>query len=643
VLTSLDAAAVRRWCEAGLEALRRHQREIDDLNVFPVPDGDTGTNLVLTFTSAYEAVLADGEAAEAVDANFGMHLGLTLTAGVTGTNGAASRTESEVIRLRRVLRCMARGALLGARGSSGVILSQLLAGLADALSAAPRARGVEVAAALRQSADAGWAAVAEPVEGTVLSVARAAADAAEQALADAAARIDDIDDEVRHPTLVAVCTAAAVGAAEALDRTPSQLEVLARAGVVDAGGRGLVVLLDALVGVVTGTARATAPLARVARDPKLMLVEREAGGPGQAYEVQYLLVADAPAVDRLRARLVELGDALVIVGVGDPAAATDVPGVADTMVHNVHVHVNDVGAAIEAGIEAGRPFRISVVRFADQVSGRAAAVPAASTVAVPAASTVAVPAGSVAPTAAEAPAAEAPAAEARADRAVVVVAYGTGLVQLFESEGALVVAAGSQSASAEPVAPSVGEVLESIMSTTADSVVVLPNDSAAQGVAVRAAHQARAAGRRVAVIPTSSPVQALAAIAVSDPARRFEDDAIAMAEAAGATRWAQLTTAVRDALTSAGPCRAGDALGIVEGEVVIVGGPAPEAFAVVAAGLLDRLLGGGGELITLITGASAPQGLADRLVEHIAGEWPLVETMVYAGGQPHHALLIGVE
>jgi dihydroxyacetone kinase-like predicted kinase len=203
VLDNFDAAAVRRWAALGLDGLRRHQREIDDLNVYPVPDGDTGTNLVLTVAAAAEA--------------------LTSPATEVGQE----------------LRALARGALLGARGNSGVILSQLLRGLADALVAVPAAHGRAFATALATAAAAAYRAVASPVEGTILSVAQAAADAA------GAAESDD---------LARVVGAAAAAAREALARTPEQLPALARAGVVDAGGFGLCVLLDALAEVVTGTA-----------------------------------------------------------------------------------------------------------------------------------------------------------------------------------------------------------------------------------------------------------------------------------------------------------------------------------------------------------------------------------------------------
>jgi len=567
VLTSLDAAAVHRWCEAGLAALRKHQQEIDDLNVYPVPDGDTGTNLVLTFTSAYEALAAELEQLDDQAA--------------PGT----PRTEQEVTRLGRVLRCMARGALLGARGNSGVILSQLLRGLADALAAHPEARGHEVTAALVRAADAGYAAVAEPVEGTVLSVARGAAEAAQRAHSD---------------DLVVVCTAAAHGAADALDRTPSQLEALARAGVVDAGGRGLVVLLDALVGVVTGAAPATTPLARMARDPGLLLVERETGSAEYAYEVQYLLDADDAAVDRLRKALGGLGDSLVVVGTGDGT-------------WNVHVHVNDVGGAIEAGVEAGRPHRISVTRFVDQTSGRTMGEPRPS-------------AG--------------PPIDPDA-RAIVVVAQGVGIAALLEREGALVVSGGAGRS------PSTAEILAAIRSTGAGEVVVLPNDANLLGVADAAAAEARGEDRTVAVIPTRSIVQALAALAVRDADRRFGDDVIAMAEAAGATRWAEVTVASRDALTVAGRCRAGDVIALVEGEVVLVAPGTPDGdvhpLTAASAELLDRLLATGGELVTVLAGEQAPEDVCAVLQDHIAARWPHLEVQCLDGGQPNPPLLLGVE
>jgi hypothetical protein len=531
VLETLNPAAVRRWCAAGLAALCRHEHEINQLNVYPVPDGDTGTNLVLTLTAAEQALGREPAAG----------------AGAAGTAGG-------------MLRTMARGALLGARGNSGVITAQLLRGLADSLAGTPAVRGPELVAALATAARAGYAAVAEPVEGTILSVATAAARGAAA---------------TGSGELVTVVRAAAEAAATALAHTPRQLPVLAAAGVVDAGGRGLVVLLDALVEVVDGVApERPAPPTRPVRAPE-STSQCETGSPAYGYEVQYLLEADDPAVAGLRTALDGLGDSLVVVGTGDG-------------IWKVHVHVDDVGAAIEAGVRAGRPSQISVTRFEDQPPPRD---PGA--------------------------------------RGAVVVASGPGLVDLLTGEGAVVVGD----------TPSTDEMLAAIRATRAGQVVVLPNDRDTQAVATVAADEAATEDIRVAVVPTRSPVQALAALAVRDPRRRFDDDVIAMAEAAGACRYAEVCRAARDALTVAGRCQAGDVLGLVDGEVHLIGAE----LAGISCRLLDRLLGGGGELVSLLIGAEAPDGFGDTLVAHLAEVWPFVEVQLHHGGQPHYELLVGVE
>ncbi|GLY21111.1 DAK2 domain-containing protein [Micromonospora sp. NBRC 101691] len=541
MLETLDAAAVRRWCAVGLAALRRHQGEIDELNVYPVPDGDTGTNLVLTLTSAQHAL--------------GMDLDTSPEGGATPHGHA--------------LRLVARGALLGARGNSGVILAQILRGLADALVATPVVRGRALAEALRGASAAARGAVAHPVEGTLLTVVAAAAAGATEAASD---------------DLRVVAHAAAGAASRALARTPEQLPALARAGVVDAGGRGLCLLLDALVEVVTGEAPdRPAPERRPVRPPAS--AARETGSDAYAYEVQFLLDAEPAAVARMRATLDTLGDSLVVVGDDPP------PGEPGTW--NVHVHVNDVGAAVEAGVEAGRPYRISVTRFADQPTPTPTPTPDG------------------------------------AARAAVVVAPGAGIAAVFAREGAAVV----------PANPSIGELLDAVRATGAARVVVLPNDAATASVAGEVVRQAHPFGVKVSVVPTRSPVQALAALAVRDPSRSFEDDVIAMAEAAGACRYAEVCHARREALTVAGPCRPGDVLALVEGEVHLIGVDLLDTCTA----LLDRMLGGGGELVTLLTGADAPAGLVDAVRAHVTRRWPFVEVQAYAGGQPHYPLLVGVE
>ncbi|MCM0677595.1 Dak phosphatase, partial [Micromonospora phytophila] len=214
-------------------------------------------------------------------------------------------------------------------------------------------------------------------------------------------------------------------------------------------------------------------------------------------------------------------------------------------------------------------------------------------------------------------------------RAAVVVAAGAGIAELFAGEGATVV----------PGNPSTGELLDAIRATGAARVVVLPNDPDTQAVASAAAREAHRLGVKVSVVPTRSPVQALAALAVRDPGRRFEDDVIAMAEAAGACRSAEICYASREALTVAGPCLPGDVLALVEGEVHLIGVDLVDTCAAV----VDRMLGGGGELVTLLSGADAPDGLADAVRDHVGRRWPFVEVHVYPGGQPNYPLLVGVE
>jgi uncharacterized protein len=533
VLDALDASAVRQWSGVAAEAMEAHRREIDDLNVFPVPDGDTGTNLSLTLQAAADTLAAEP---------------------------AASAGEA--------LRAWSRGAVLGARGNSGVIMSQILCGLADGVGPTEPCDGPLLGHALRSAADQAYASVAVPLEGTILSVARAAA--------EAAAAGDTVERVVRR---------ARDAAWIALRHTTEQLPALTRAAVVDAGGRGLVVVLDALAEVVTGMAvgsPATGPTGR--SRGALEAAVRESGSEQFGYEVQYLLHAADERLAELRSDLGLLGDSLVVVGSGDG-------------LWNVHVHVNDVGAAIEAGVRAGQPSRITVVRFADDTRTGSGAE------------------------------------RRRPGSAVVAVAPGEGLAHLFEGEGVHVVDGGPTDN------PSTEDVLAAVLACNVDHVVLLPNASQVSGVAEAAAVEARGHDIEVAVVPTRSPVQGLSAVAVHDPVRRFGDDVIAMAEAAAATRWAEVTVAQREALTMAGRCQPGDVLGLIDGEVVEIG----PSVASVADAIIDRLLAVGGELITVLVGRDAEPGAGETLRRHILAIAAHVEVGVFDGGQPHYPLLIGVE
>ncbi|MEI7031067.1 DAK2 domain-containing protein [Streptomyces pratensis] len=546
----LDAVAVRTWCSLALEALGRERAEIDAINVYPVADGDTGTNLYLTVESA----------AAAVEAVFAAH-----------ETGATAPATADAVR------AMAHGALIGARGNSGTILAQLLRGMAGVLADGGDAAHLRLA--LARAAAAARHAVAHPVDGTVLTVADAAA---------AAAQGDD-------PALGAVVNAAYEGARAALAKTPGQLAVLGRAGVVDAGGRGLVAVLGALVEAVTGRTPPRAPRTGPGAPPAPdgSAEELPAGGAaadcpdgeggGPAFEVIYLLEARDEQVDRLRARLDALGDSLVVVG-------------GDGLWH-VHVHVDDAGAAVEAGVEAGRPHRIRITHFATE-SGHDLRSPAEP-----------------------------------AQRAVVLVVPGDGLAGLCAQAGATAVIARP----GEP--PASGELVDAIRRAHAREVVLLPNDAALRHTAAAAAEQARTEGVRVALVPTRAAVQGIAALAVHEPDRGFDEDVVAMTAAAGATRYAELAVAEHQSWTMAGVCQAGDVLGLIDGDVAVIGSDVPATARTV----LDRMLAAGGELVTLVLGEDVPDTLAEALEEHVRGGHLAVDTVVYRGGHQRAPLLIGVE
>jgi fatty acid kinase len=563
VLQSLDSGGARKWAVSALAALGEAREEIDALNVFPVPDGDTGTNMYLTLEAA-------------------------ITAARTVPDGAS---------VSRLAEAFARGALLGARGNSGVIGAQLLRGWADTLGEYTELGAASAVEGFRRADEQAWRAVNEPVEGTILSVSRAAARAAAAA----------------EPTLKAVVTAAADAARAALDLTPTQLPALARAGVVDAGGRGLVVLIDSLAELVLGASRRRP--GRGYRHPALPAVDFSAcshlspGGP--AYEVMFLLDTTARSgpqrgaddgTDRMRAQLAALGDSLVVIGG---------PGL-----WQVHVHVHDPGAAIEAAMDFGRPHRIRIEHFSEHFSSRAGAR-----------------AGRDGPDPVDGSTGTNRRAPVRAGIGLVACAAGPGLAELFAAAGAVVVAGGPGRR------PSTGQLLEAIRRTEAAGVALLPNDADTMNVAQVAASAARADGIRVTVLPTRAQVQGLAAAAVHDPARGFDDDVVSMSAAAGGARDGAVTVAVKDGLTSAGECRIGDALGVVDGDFAVVGSD----LTAVAIEVAERLLSGGGELVTLVVGVGDHEALARTVAGQLRRRHREVEVSVLNGGQPRYPLLIGVE
>jgi uncharacterized protein len=533
--------------------------------VFPVADSDTGANMLFTMRSA----LAEANA------------------------GAASEAAGPGC-VARVAAAMSAGALNGARGNSGVILSQILRGIADVAATAAADSGGELleidvtlfCAALRRGVELVITSMGgQEIPGTIVSVLRAAAGAAEEC-ADGG------------EGLARAITAAGDAAVVALEKTPEQLDVLADAGAVDAGGRGLLVLLDALRSTITGQAPARAvyelsPRVLPFSDVLTAVTDR----PAPQFEVMYLLGGcDSAAVDALRDRLGELGESVAITA----APSTTQGG------YSVHVHTDDAGAAVEAGLVAGRLSRIVVSAL---TSG-----------------TTRLPAGGW-----------------TRERAVLAVVDGDAAAELFAGEGACVLQRGSD-ASDPNTEISAHQLVRAVVDTGAAQVMVLPNGYVAAEELVAGCTAAIGWGIDVVPIPTGSMVQGLAALAVHEPGGQAVNDGYTMARAVGGARHGSVRIATESALTWAGRCSPGDGLGISGDEVLIVAADAAAA----AIGLLDLLLASGGDLVTVLVGAGIDgdadvTAIGDILEEHVHDNHPGTELLIYLTGHRGDALLIGVE
>ncbi len=552
----LDASALRDWAHTAVSDLIAHIDEINRLNVFPVADSDTGTNMLFTMRSALAE--AGSEAGEGDVA--------------------------------RVAEALSAGALNGARGNSGVILSQILRGIADVTAEAATAgrddlRDVDAAllgAAMRRGADLVVSSMGgREVEGTIVSVLQAAAGAVERCAADGEG-------------LVAAVTAGADAAVIALEKTPEQLDILADAGVVDAGGRGLLVLLDSLRATLTGQVTARTVYEPAPRQQPGNTALRR---PGPQFEVMYLLDGcDAECAGALRDRLGQLGESVAIAARSSQAA--DAVGG-----FSVHVHTDDAGAAVEAGLRYGNPRRIQISALTAGTTG--------------------LPAGSW----------------TRA-RAVLAVVDGDGAAMLFTSEGASVLRPDPDTDN-PTTAVTAQHLLRAVVDTGAAQVMVLPNGYVAGEELVAGCTAAIGWGIDVVPLPTGSMVQGLAALAVHDPDRQAVDDGYTMARAAGAARHGSVRVASEHALTFAGPCQPGDGLGIAGDEVVIV---APDV-ASAAIGLVGLLLAAGGELVTVLVGSAAgtDASVENVLKKLVHDQHPGTELVVYHTAHRGDALLIGVE
>ena len=540
--STLSARDLRRAIATYGELLRSHREVINRLNVYPVPDGDTGTNMALTIESVSSTLAALDKNAPMGD----------------------------------VAKAIAHGSLMGARGNSGVILSQLLRGLVAKFPPSSDVSPHELAEALVHADVLARQAVVRPVEGTILSVARAGAEGA-----------------VGHDdSLIALVRGARDAAKEALAKTPDQLAVLKQAGVVDSGGAGLVLFFDALCFALGNDELPVAPSV----DSIVVHVHEELRDDSALadlrYEVMYFLDADDTKMHAFREVWAGIGDSIVVVG-GDG-------------LYNCHIHTNDVGAAIEASLDAGRPRDIRVTDLADQVIEerwvREATMESSEETSEPAPTT-----------------------------AVVAVVVGEGIGRIFHSLGARQLVLGGQSMN-----PSTADLVEAVQATGSSQVVVLPNN---KNVRPAAEQVAGLVDQTVKVVATSSIVEGFAALLAYDPDASAEQNAAAMGASACNVVAGEVTQAVRDVTTDVGEVHEGDWIGLGASGVLSVA----DSIAGASNQLLATLVRPEHELLTIIEGDGSSPANTRRVTEFLAEEYPQISVEVHHGGQPLYPYYFGLE
>ena len=557
VLEQLGADALRHTLVTYRNTLKRHQADLNKLNVYPVPDGDTGSNMARTL----DAVVAE--------------------------------LDKHPDSLDETYNAISHGSLMGARGNSGVILSQILRGLSATLKVASEHGAVKVAEALKAASVAAYDSVLKPIEGTILTVVREAADAAVRAAGDGA-------------TLAAMLRVARAAGRESLANTPELLPVLKEAGVVDAGGAGFLLLLDSALHVVDGEPLPEPENLSGPNTEQLIAVMKRgetdaANGAGVdvselRYEVMFLLEIDDTKSREFKLKWGEIGDSIVVVG-GDG-------------LYNCHVHTNDIGAAIEAPISlGGRPHQIRVTDLFEEVAEEHEKREAQ--IGAPTSNYTALPAVTC---------------------AVVAVASGDGIAEIFDNLGVHGVVTGGQTLN-----PSTQELFDAVEHMNASQVVILPNNKNI----IPVAQQVEALTKKdVRVVPTCSMPEALAALVAYDPAASAEYNGTAMAKAAAAVVTGEITTAVRDTKTDAGAVKAGDTIGLVRGDGVVA--IAPDVFECATA-LLKHIVTDNRELLTIIVGVDATADTTERIVAWAGEHFPAVASEVHRGGQPLYPYLFGVE
>ncbi len=551
---------LRKLARAGLIWLEKHHRIVNDLNVFPVPDGDTGTNMLLTMKSAYKQIQNSTE----------MHVG-------------------------KMAGELAHGALMGARGNSGVILSQIWRGLAKGLKDKEAFNADDLAQAVQDAADTAYGGVMKPVEGTILTVIREGAEEAK----DAAAKSDDLRFMLER--ILERCE-------QALERTPELLPVLKQAGVVDSGGQGLVYIFDGMLRYVKSeldiTAEADAQMKVPAAAPAQALAVPEGGELENPYDVQFILMGQNLDVIEVRNRIDAMGDSTVVVG--------------DETTIKVHIHVKDPGEPLSYGISLGHITDVVVENMQEQMEDivNAGAVTAVDNgngngaAAIPVQPPVTIEPGQI---------------------GVVAVAAGDGLANIFHSLGAAYVVNGGQTNN-----PSTEEIFQAIQDVPTDKVIILPNNKNI----ILAAEAARdLSPKQVAVVPSRTAPQGFSAMMALNPDGDLEETAAAMKQALDFVVTGEITRATRSVELDGVDVKEGEIIGLVNGRLCASGSDINDSLVQVLASMeMDEQ-----EILTLYYGEDVTREDATAVARQIEALYPDIEIETLYGGQAHYFYILGAE
>ncbi|MGP3560911.1 DAK2 domain-containing protein [Geobacillus sp. BK01] len=553
-MRTLDGRRFADMVQQGAAHLANNAKAVDALNVFPVPDGDTGTNMNLSMTSG----------AKEVEANASNHIG----------NVAAA---------------LAKGLLMGARGNSGVILSQLFRGFAKAVEGKQQVDGFEFAAALQAGVDTAYKAVMKPVEGTILTVAKEAARKA-------------IETAKKERDVVAVMEAALAEAKAALQRTPELLPVLKEVGVVDSGGQGLVYVYEGFLAALKGEAVSAAPVEVPMEELVKMAHHQSAQSHIHTDEIEFgyctefmvrfeadKLVQHPFSEETFRRDLSRFGDSLLVV--------------ADDELVKVHIHSETPGEVLTYGQRYGSLIKIKIENMREQhanIVGKEAETSSRT-------------AGKTKP------------------YGIVAVAMGAGVAELFRSIGAHEVIEGGQTMN-----PSTEEIADAIRRANAETVFVLPNN---KNVVMAAKQAAELSERRVIVIPSKTVPQGMAALLAFSPAQSAEQNERAMMAALSKVKTGQVTVSVRDTTIDGIEIQKGDYMGLFDNRIIV----ADKDKIAVTKQLLDALIDEESEIVTILYGEDATEVEVETIVAYLEKEHDEVEVEVHNGQQPLYPFVISVE